>query len=158
MKGAIAIAALAIALTAASAAFATGPSTELISEPYGPFTQSCGSFEVEYSGTNENRITTYYDQAGNPVRIVAHKQLRETDRNTSSGKTIEVRGNVTIVIDLVAGKETYNGYLFLANDPGSGVVIQDTGKIVFDSDGAVVVHGPHEVFESQGAIFCDALG
>jgi hypothetical protein len=158
MKRTIAIVALAIALTAASAAFATAPSTESISEPYGPFTQSCGSFEIEYSGTNENRITTYFDQDGNPIRIVAHKQLREIDRNTSSGKTLEVRGNVTIVLDLVSGTETYNGHLFLSNDPGAGVVIQDVGRITFNPDGSVVVRGPHEVFESQGAIFCDALG
>jgi hypothetical protein len=158
MKRATAIAALAIALTAASAAFAMAPSTELISVPYGPFTESCGSFEIEYSGTNENRITTYYDQEGNPIRIVAHKQLRETDRNTSSGEMLEVRGTVTIVLDLVAGTETYNGHLFLSNAPGGGVVIQDVGRITFNPDGSVVVRGPHEVFESQGAIFCDALG
>lgn len=157
MKAVIAIAAFVAALAATSAAFATAPSTQTFSDDYGPLTQGCGGFEIEYSGTVEVRETTYVDQTGNETRIVAHVRQTETDRNTSTGKAIQVRSVFTDVFDLVSGTETINGQVFMANDPGLGAVLQDTGKIVFNSDGSVVIHGPHEVFDSQGGIFCDAL-
>jgi hypothetical protein len=157
MKGIIAIAALVVALAATSAAVATPPSTQTFSGDYGPATENCGGFVLEFWGSVDVRETAYVDQQGNATRIAAHVQLTETDRNTSTGKSIQVRAAFTDVFDFVSGTETINGQVFMANDPGSGAVLQDTGKIVFNSDGSVVIHGPHEVFDSQSGIFCDAL-
>jgi len=144
-------------LALASPAAAVPPERETFDEPFSG-TQDCGTFTIEFSGTNHVRSTTHFDNEGNPVRIVDRISSEETDTNTTTGKTLDVRANLTAVSDLVEGTTTLNGQVFMANDPGRGAVIQDTGKVVFDEDGNVVhVAGPHEVLETEAEIFCDAL-
>jgi hypothetical protein len=121
-------------------------------------TQDCGAFEIEFEGSATIHETVYFDGNGNPIRIEVHRRISETDVNTSTNASITVRGASTAVIDLVTGTFTLNGMVFTSNEPGEGVVLQDTGRVVFNPDGSVVVRGPHEVFGTQGEIFCEALG
>lgn len=144
------------ALTAVGVAVAQPPSQSSETVPYSGV-QDCGAFEIEYAGTATVHETIYYDEDGNPIRVQIHVRASETDVNTSTNESIDVRGAQTNVIDLVAGTFTINGQVFISNQPGQGAVLQDTGRITFNPDGSVVVRGPHEVFDTQSEIFCEAL-
>ena len=147
----------AAALIAVGVAVAQPPSQSSDEFSYAG-TQDCGTFEIEYAGTGTAHETIYFDGDGNPIRVQVHLRISETDVNTSTNESIAVRGAWTDVIDLVAETSTKNGMVFMSNEPGKGVVLQDAGRITFNPDGTVVVRDPHEVFETQAEIFCDALG
>ena len=119
--------------------------------------QDCGAFVIEYEGAGTARETVYFDGEGNPIRIQVQAKLSETDVNTTTLKSLVVRSVYTEVFDLVAGTFTISGMRFMSNDSGYGSALQDTGRIAFNPDGSVDIHGPHEVFETQGEIFCEAL-
>jgi hypothetical protein len=157
MKLIVSAGALAISLTAVGVAAAQQPAQARESFSYGPFIQDCGSFLIQYQGQVDRIQTTYYDKNGNPVRLVMHSLVRETDVNVTTDESLDVRAAYTDEFDLVTGTETLNGQVFMANEPGSGAVFQDTGRIVFGPNGDPVIRGPHEVFETQTGIICDAL-
>jgi hypothetical protein len=47
--------------------------------------------------------------------------------------------------------------IFRIRVPGEGIVVQDTGLIIFFPDGTVEIHGPHEQFVAGDAPICDNL-
>jgi hypothetical protein len=147
---------VAAALIAVGVAVAQPPSQSSDTFTY-TGTEDCGAFEIEYAGTATIHETVYFDGSGNPIRVQVERRITETDVNTTTSESIAVRGSSMDVLDLVTGTETINGQVFISSDPGRGAVLQDTGKITFNPDGSVVIRGPHEVFETQGEIFCEAL-
>ena len=51
------------------------------------------------------------------------------------------------------------GSIYRIHLPGSGIVVHDSGLIIFYPDGTVVVHGPHDVYYADSdAPICNALG
>ena len=68
-------------------------------------------------------------------------------------------GNRVDTYDLVDGTRTVTGRSFLVTDPGRGVVIHDTGRVVFDAPFHVVfTAGPHDVlFGNVDQLACTAL-
>ena len=46
-----------------------------------------------------------------------------------------LHGHYTETVDFVSGTDTYLGTVEIMNRPGTGVVVQDVGKAVFDADG-----------------------
>jgi hypothetical protein len=61
--------------------------------------------------------------------------------------------------DLISGVVSFNGGVAKVIRPGEGIVIQDTGRIVFDADFNVVfVAGPHDQNDLGPAqAYCSAL-
>jgi hypothetical protein len=157
MKLIVIASALAISLTAVGVAVAQQPAQARESFSYGPFIQDCGSFLIRYQGQVDRIQATYYEKDGNPVRLVSHNLVRETDVNLSTDEVVEVRAAYTEELDLATGTDTSNGQVFIANEAGAGAVFQDTGRIVFSPNGDPVIRGPHEVFETHAGIICDAL-
>lgn len=50
------------------------------------------------------------------------------------------------------------GLVFQTTVPGLGTIVKDVGLLVFEPDGDVVIHGPHEQFEVGGyEIYCPYL-
>lgn len=86
--------------------------------------------------------TTFYDASGQPTRQVIQWTHLSNDANSVTGKTIHEHGTFTETLDLVAGTDTVTGRLEIATEPGSGVVIQDVGRIVLDASGNVVFLTP----------------
>ena len=148
--------ALALGLGLALPAGATPPAAETFTISISGV-ESCDGFDDVFAGEATVRQTTYVDAGGNPVTIRLHVSAFETDTNSRTGKTIEVRGAFTIVIDLASGTFTETGLSLISNQPRQGVVIQDTGTVVFDATGEVVFEaGPHDALDDPG-IFCAAL-
>ena len=159
LAGAAVIAAFAIA----SPAQATPPLHEdLGTIPY-EFTPDCSPFGFEFEnqvvGEEEVSIDTFFNAQGEPTRVVVHDSFLETDRNSVTGKTLRFKGNRTETFDLVAGTRTVVGNSSVMTDPGHGIVIHDTGRVVFDAPFHVSFEaGPHDVLNGDvDQLACSAL-
>ena len=113
--------------------------------------------------TEDARVTTFFDQAGTPVRAQITDNYVGVVTNPVTGESVENPSHQTIIVDLVEGTETYVGLLYSATVPGEGVVFHDVGRVVFDAAGNVIFEaGPHDVLATTGehqvrAAFCAAL-
>jgi hypothetical protein len=159
LAAATALAGLAIA----SPAGATPPTHEDVGTiPY-EFAVDCSpygfDFENQVVGEEEVSIDTFYDSQGEPTRVVVHDSFVETDRNSVTGKTLRFTGNRVETFDLVAGTRTVVGHSAVMTDPGHGIVIHDTGRVVFDAPFHVSFEaGPHDVLHGDVDQFaCSAL-
>ena len=75
-----------------------------------------------------------------------------------AGTVVAIRGSIHFVFDASNGTFAFDGQVFMANRPGAGVVIQDTGKYLVGPDDQVLLDaGPHDVEDIGPSIFCSAL-
>jgi hypothetical protein len=128
-----------------------------------PFSGSfdCGTFTATFSGHDNGRVTTWFDANGEPIKEIGRIQAMETDVNESTGKSIDVRTNLTVHMDFAAGTTTLTGVRNLSTVPGRGVVVQHVGRVVVDSNGEPIsLSGKYEEFEAayMNQDFCAALG
>jgi hypothetical protein len=112
--------------------------------------------------TETVRVTTFFDNDGNPIRIQIHVNHDGVITNPDTGASVEDDAHQTIVLDLVEGTETTVGLVFSSTVPGVGVVFHDVGRVVFDAEGNVTFAGPHDVLNTEGphpvrTRFCEAL-
>lgn len=157
---AVAIVALAAGLVGTAAAGATPPTREDVGViPY-PVSLDCGAYTVGGQGEETLWIETFYDADGNPVKFVAHDRFTETDTNSVTGKTLRFSGVLTDTVDPIAGTRTDAGKEFVMTDPGTGIVIQDAGRVVFDAPYHVSFEaGIHQVLWGDiDQLVCTALG
>ncbi len=112
--------------------------------------------------TEDVRVTTFFDEAGTPVRAQIKVDFVGVVTNPETGESVENPSHQTIIVDLVEGTEAQVGLIFKATVPGEGVVFHDVGRVFFDAAGNVKVAGPHDVLFSDSphpvrALFCAAL-
>jgi hypothetical protein len=152
----------AAALVATGSAGAGTPAREDLGLfPYG-FSVDCEpygfDFGIDVEGQESVVVETFYGASGEPIRIVIHSSFRETDTNTMSGKSLPFRGRMIRTFDLAAGTRTDVGTMFLMTDPGSGIVIQDVGRVAFDASFHVSFEaGRHEVLHGGAGSHLDEL-
>jgi hypothetical protein len=91
------------------------------------------AFENNVQGQESLWVETFFDAQGNPVRQVTHDSFVETDTNSVSGFSLRASGRRTDTLDVVAGTRTVVGKSFLMTAPGSGDVVHDVGRVVFDA-------------------------
>jgi hypothetical protein len=97
---------------------------------------------------------------GEAVQLVSHLSHQSNDVNSVTGLTIHEHGHFTITLDLITGMATVTGNSEVANRPGLGVVVQDVGRAVFDSDGNLVFFAGarnHSELFGGDQVLCDAL-
>jgi hypothetical protein len=154
----LAIVALATAASAAGAGQRTSE-TFTFSDPFfGSF--DCGAFTATLSGHDKGRVTTWFDAAGDPINQIGHIQAIETDVNATTGKSIDIRTDLTVHIDFVAGTTTLTGVRNLSTVPGHGVVVQHVGRVVIGPDGQPIsLSGKYAEFDAayMDQDFCAAL-
>lgn len=160
---ALSLAALAALLALPGGARAVQPVVEIFPNdgtfPIGPCPNGV---TLEETFTEVVRVTTFFDRAGNPVRIQIHVDFAGVVTNPATGQSVEDPGRLTTFIDPATGETTTVGLIFSTTVPGVGVVFHDVGKVVFDADGNVTFQGgPHDVLDLGGgdptALFCAAL-
>ena len=120
---------------------------------------NCGDFLIIADGSGKNRLRTYFDTDGNPIRVVFQGRYRGTMTNSVTGASIDDAPSVAnITFDLIAGTQTNTGAFFTATLPGRGAVLIEAGRLVFDGFGPpVFIAGPHRPSEETIDILCDAL-
>lgn len=145
-----------------------GPSTALALAPL-PVSFSfsntgvtkCGTFQDQFTDFFDAKAATYFDSAGNPIRFVIHWEHHSNDTNSVTGLTLHEHGHFTETIDLLSGTDTITGNEEIMNRPGTGVVVQDVGRVVFDADGNLVFFAggrKHSEVLLGDQVLCDALG
>lgn len=156
------IAAAAIAL--AAPASAVPPSVEMFHFE-DAFDIECGTFVLHEEFVTDIRVTTFFDKAGNPDHLIVHERFRGFIE-TPDGRLEADPGNINTFVDFAGTPDDESddtvrqaGMIFAITVPGQGIVAHDTGLIIFEPDGDVIIKGPHEVFE-QGLepLLCPLFG
>jgi hypothetical protein len=123
-------------------------------------TLDCGAFQDVYTDSFEAHGTAYFDASGAPKRIIIQWEHHSNDTNSLTGLTLHEHGNFTETIDFAAGTDTVSGNQEIMNRSGSGVVVQDVGRIVYDQEGNVVFFAggrKHSELLIGDQVLCDAL-
>jgi hypothetical protein len=148
----------AVALALVVPAHATPPQSQSIAATQLD-SMSCAGFDANIERDFTGRETAFFDQQGNVVRVQVAADMSGSVTNSVTGKTVALRGHIFIDINPATGSATWVGPVWLGNDPGAGSVIKDTGRIVFDANGNIAFEaGPHDVIDTNGAVFCAAVG
>jgi hypothetical protein len=148
---AVALAALAVA----SAASADGPviTTETVSMTNLPFGPRCGAEAILASFTVTRRIQSFYDGT-QLVLQRRHAKFDGTLTLLSTGVTLPYEGDFTVATDFVSRTLTVTGEQSHVVLPGSGIVLQNTGRL--DEDISTLPPtildeaGPHDNFDPGG--------
>jgi hypothetical protein len=99
---------------------------------------SCPGFLVRGDFNVRRTVTTFYDDAGQPIRLVGHIHFSGSLTNTLTGTSIADRGNQIVTQDLRSGETTVVGPVRVDTVPGEGVILADVGRIVRDRSGQVL--------------------
>jgi hypothetical protein len=125
---------------------------------------SCGSFQILQSGTFTDRLTIFYNQAGNETQELFHFSRVGTLSNSVTGKSVPFHsaftGTVTFATpgDSSTVTVTVTGQVYKVALPGSGLILHDVGKVVFAPDGSITFEGgPHQLLDNQVQKLCAAL-
>lgn len=129
------------------------------------FDINCGTFLLHGNDVIDERVTIFVDDAGNRTRMQVYQRLVGVITNPD-GETFRADGHITSFVDFSGTPDdpsddtlTIAGLVFGIPVPGMGLVAQDTGLIMFNPDGSVVIHGPHEVFmQGFAPLICPVLG
>ena len=144
----------------AAAAESVRPPTHEAVSVVAPGVVQCDGFQDNVVDFFAGTQTTFYDQNGEPVRLVIHAEHTSNDVNSVTGFTVHEHGHLTITVDLITGITTVTGNQEIVNLPHEGVVLQDTGRVIFDADGALLFFAGgrkhSELFQGE-EIFCDIL-
>jgi hypothetical protein len=118
-------------------------------------TAACG-FTVTFHQLDRGTYQLFFDQQGDLTRVQVQTLVNGTA--TANGITLLVHGRENNFYDVVTGTQMDASLEFRVWLPGLGVVIMDTGRLLFDADGDVVFEGgPHPALEGDFAELCAAL-
>lgn len=119
----------------------------------------CGVDEFVVHTFVTERVTEFFDRNGDLVKI--HINVTGSSEITGDGELLAWENFAEmVIIDFEKGTVTENGNVFNIHVHGNGVVVNDSGKIVFSlNDGSLLdVKGPHEAFFTPPPVLiCEAL-
>jgi hypothetical protein len=145
------------ALVSAGAAGATPPTTETETSS-GTFVFEDCAVDLTVDFRRTVTTTTFYDDAGDPVRVQTHAVFLGTLTNADTGKSVTDRDYWMTTVKLESGTSTIVGLLFHINIPGHGIVVLWAGRAVLDleTDEPLFEAGPKDV-ESGEKTLCAYL-
>jgi hypothetical protein len=130
------------------------------------FNYNCpGAVLLHEDAVENGDFTVYFDANGVPETVTVHHHFRGLITN-AAGDTFIDRADWTDFIDLAGtpGNDaddtvTEAGAPYKIHTPSGGIVVQNTGLIIFRPDGTLEVRGPHEQLDVVGDDFiCAQLG
>jgi hypothetical protein len=133
---------------------------------FDPHFATCDGQDISLFTTGRTFGTTFFDANGDVVRTIVHNRFLDHFTNTVTGEKLLNRGTFQETFIPVDGSQdlftnTIDGHVFLATKPGHGIVIHDSGRIIFNPDETEIlfVAGHHdELVEHQfEALLCSAL-
>jgi hypothetical protein len=130
----------ALALTTVAAAIPPTVETQTVHRHFF-FADACGTFSVIADFDAERRVTTFYDQDGNPIRRVIHGEGTGTITNSVTGKSLPVTFVRHITTDLLTGAVSSTGINSHVVVPGMGTVELGAGHEGIDDNGEPFADG-----------------
>jgi hypothetical protein len=148
--------AVALGLTLAVSASANAPTsvTEQVHVVTNPYI-TCTGFVVIGDFYVARTVTTFYDNDGSPIRRVLHIDVHGTVSSSVTGASLDFLREGTFTQDLLDGSTVTTGQRTLVVAPGSGIVLQDMGRIVREGTAIVFEAGPADFLDYQNG---DASG
>jgi hypothetical protein len=138
-----------------------------------PIGLQCAGQDVYVSGGGREFMTRWHDAEGRATKTVVHLDYPGDVFSlspTGQGPSVTIRGHFNRHYDyLVPGDRssrvmTEVGAIYLVNQPGQGMVLQDTGVVTFapgeEFETITSQHGVHEVYDDPSVVdtvICDAL-
>lgn len=122
-------------------------------------TAECG-FPVFVHEFGTERVTEFFDKNGDLTHVTIHVNGRAEVLDGEDNLLAWENFAFNVFLDFENGTATLNGNVFNVHITGEGIVINDSGQIIFSlADGSLIaVHGPHEAFFTPpGVLICEAL-
>jgi hypothetical protein len=108
----------------------------------------CGTFTIrETSFSNRVHVTTYFNDAGDPIKVRVHIEFEGVLTNLSTGKTLRDHAAFTNTFDFAKGTLTQAGVSFNLKVPHVEGKVVEKGRLVFDLETGELLfeagqHGP----------------
>ena len=134
----VVLATAALVTMTAQGAAATAPTRETVHANPQFDIGECSGDTIHASFDATRTVTTWYDDAGTPVRRLVHGDIPGTLTNLSTGTTLQTIGVRVIRIDLVTGTSTSTGTNVHVVLPGEGTLSIGAGRFVIDDQGDIV--------------------
>ena len=157
MMSVLAILAMLMSFTNVSPALAEQPSTEVtVIVDYTYIDSALCGFPIAFTENGTFKIKTYYDSAGNPVKLILTNMSRYTETATANGKTLTSNWPASVHYSLENNTVAQVGTRVAYHVPGTGVVLLETGRVVFDlATGDVLsTAGQHQLLDGSAGAFC----
>jgi len=111
----------------------------------------CGSVVLTSFSEITGMTTTYFDAAGTPIRFRFQETVGQTITNPLTGATISFTQSWVEQDDLITGTRTISGRIITGSSTGSGIILQDAGRVIYDARGNLLsLNGRHEFIEAAG--------
>ncbi len=117
----------------------------------------CGGYVVREERTLVIDVVAFLDDAGEPTLVQLHVHGIVVRTNLDTGKSSTEHPGVNVFLDFTEETETYVGGTFVVVVEGEGIVIQDTGRVVFSPDGILFEAGPQDSLHGPELV-CSHLG
>ncbi|HVF35981.1 MAG TPA: hypothetical protein VND91_11720 [Candidatus Saccharimonadia bacterium] len=119
----------------------------------------CGDFLILVEGIGSNHVTTHFDRAGTPIRATFHGIYNGTMTNSVTGKVLtDTPSVINMTVDLQTGTQVVVGALWTVTVPGTGAVLIEAGRLVFEGSGPpTFIAGQHLPPPDTIAVLCNAL-
>lgn len=131
------------------------------------FSIDCGDFVASGEGVYSERWIFFLDSEGNVTRFAEYVSApADVWTNSQTGASITVRGHFEQFYNPIPGTDeatvTVTGFRYIVNQPGSGVTIQEVGRVVYDDFSETTwqaIAGQHDlpVGDMVEPAICDAL-
>ncbi len=105
----------------------------------------CGDYTLREDRTLNFVELVFFDREGDLSAVQLHIHGTVVRTNLATGESSVEQPAVAVFIDFERGTETTVGAVFNVVIKGEGIVIQDTGRLVFSFiEGLIFEAGPHE--------------
>ncbi len=132
---------------------------------FDPHFATCDGEDISLFTTGRTFGTTFFDSQGEVVRTIVHSRFLDHFTNTVTGEKLLNRGTFQETFIPVDGTDEFTdtvvGHVFLATQPGQGIAIHDSGRVVFSPNETEILFaaGHHdELVDGRfEALLCSAL-
>jgi hypothetical protein len=103
----------------------------------------CGTFMLtEVMDSESVQVTTFFDKAGDPIKVATRANFFGTITNSASGNTYRDHASFTETINVPKGTTTVNGVSYHYTVAGQGQVFAEIGhKVMVTETGEVIFQG-----------------
>jgi len=133
MMSVLAMLAMLVSFANVSPALAEAPTTEVTEVVDFTRTETalCG-FPIVYTENGTFKVKTYYNGAGNPVKLILTNMSRYTETATANGKTLTTTWPSGFIVSFVNNAAAEFGLRAAYHVPEAGEVLLETGRVAFD--------------------------
>jgi hypothetical protein len=154
------VAAFALLAAPATASASASRQVDLISVDSTFQTDSFCSFPLTEHQSGTYQVATFFDTAGDPTKAIITVRSHYTVSLSGNGKTLSGVQSYAEMDVFNSDGDTVSvarmGVIWQFRIPGGGLVLVETGRIVYDEDGNVVFEaGPHPVSDGATEALCN---